>query len=169
MRKWIPLLAYLLCSGAGMAAETTAKVDVIRVKGYGGNGALTLELSPGPAATRAIRVYSEPSHTLLAIVEDKDFAASPQGQKWRKEVSAQQAPRAGSVTDLPEGRPRLVLDSRPTTDDRIATWVFGDWPDGSAEDRLVGDGKVGNGDFEFSIAVPVSADSIFPRASLPVP
>lgn len=157
MRNWISLLVFLLCSGAPIAAETTAKVEVIRVKGYGSNGALTLELLPGPAATRAIRVYSEPSHTLLAIVEDKDFAASSQGQKWRNEVSAKQAPRAGSVTDLPEGRPRLVLESRPASDDRIATWVFGDWPDGTAEDRLVGDGKVGNGDFEFSIAVPTAA------------
>jgi hypothetical protein len=156
MRKWIPVSAFLLMCGAGMAAASEAKVEVVRVKGYGSNGALTLEVSPGPAATRAIRVYSEPSHTLLAIVEDKDFAASPEGQKWRSEVSGE---RVRAVTDLPEGKPRLVLESRPASDDRIATWVFGDWPDGSKEDRLVGEGKVGNGDFEFSVAVPVAADS----------
>jgi hypothetical protein len=157
MRNWVPLLAFLLCSGSGMAAEMKAKVDVVRVKGYGSNGALTLEVSAGPAATRAIRVYSEPSHTLLVFVQDTEFAASSEGQKWRSEVSAEQAPRAGSVTNLPEGRPRFVIEGRPATDDRIATWVFGDWPDGSAEDRLVGDGRVGNGDFEFSIAVPMAA------------
>lgn len=153
MRNWLILLGFLLHSSI-FGTETKTDIDVIRVKGYDTKGSLTLEITPGPAATRAIRIYSEPSHTLLAIVEDSGFSSSDQGNKWRSEVLADQAPRSRSVTSLPEGRPRLIIEARPTTDDRIATWVFGDWPDGSVEDRLVGDGRVGNGDFEFSIAVP---------------
>lgn len=142
------------CRPAGEEERKTS-LEVVRVKGQTANGILTLEISPGPAATRAIRIYSEPSHTLLAIMEDSKFAADEEGRQWRSQAIAEQQARSGVLTDLPAGHARLFLDSRPVTDDRIAVWVYGEWPGAPAEDRLAGDAVVGVGDFEFSIAVPL--------------
>lgn len=138
-------------------AEKSESTEIVKVKGYADGGNFTLEIIPGKAATHAIRIYSEPSHTLLALVEDSKFAESDLGKTWHNQVVAEGQPRSGSLTSLPEGRARLFLEGRATSDDRIATWVYGTWPDGTVEDRLVGDGKVGSGPFEFSIAVEHSA------------
>lgn len=139
------------------SAEKSESTEIVKVKGYADGENFTLEIIPGEAATHAIRIYSEPSHTLLALIEDSKFAESDLGKTWRNQVVAEGQPRAGSLTSLPEGRARLFMEARDASDDRIATWVYGTWPDGTVEDRLVGDGKVGNGPFEFSIAVGQSS------------
>lgn len=156
MRRPLVLFALLFATPlfAGAAPEKSA--EILSVKGYASAGAFTVEIVPGTAATEAIRVYSEPSHTLLAVVEDADFAATAAGQAWHARVFADM-PRSGSKTSLPEGRPRIQLEARPAADDRIVVWVYGSWPDGKVEDRLVGDHQVGKGAFELSMKAPAAA------------
>lgn len=158
MRRPLVLFAFLFATPlfAGAAPEKTA--EILSVKGYASAGAFTLELVPGTSATEAIRIYSEPSHTLLTVVEDADFAATEAGRQWHARVFAEM-PRSGSKTSLPEGRPRIQMEARPAADDRIVAWVYGSWPDGKVEDRMVGDHQVSQGAFELSMKAPAGASA----------
>jgi hypothetical protein len=155
----------LLCLGTNLAAEQPVcrpseskitSVDVVRIQGEEHkDGTMTLTITPGTPATRAVRVYSEPSHTLLAVMEDSKYASTEEGRQWRSQTIAEQQPRSGILTRLPGGPVQLHLDGRPVLDDRVAVWVNGNWPGVSPEERLVADAVVGHGDFGFSIAVPL--------------
>lgn len=161
MRRSVLLCALLLATPlfAGEAA------DIVSIKGYESGGIFTLEIVPGAAATEAIRVYSEPSHTLLTVVEDADFAETEPGKYWHSQVFAEN-PRSASKTRLPEGRPRMQLAPRPATDDRIVAWVYGSWQDGKVEDRKAGEKTVGSGAFEMSLSSPSGALAFSARRAL---
>jgi hypothetical protein len=124
---------------------------VIRVKGeVTEDGQLRLFVEPGPIVTDSVRVHSEPSHTLLAVLVNRNFRQSVEGEAWLAGVKAA-APDAVIVTgDLQGAKPMIQLSGRPQTDNRIAVWVRGLWPDGGDEERIIADGLVGNGDFGFS-------------------
>lgn len=168
MRKRMLWSCTLLFLAANLSAEQpvcrpsgggkTTSVDVVSVKGENHkDGTMTLTITPGSPASRAIRVYSEPSHTLLAVMEDSKYASTEEGRQWRSKTIAEQQPRSGILTRLPGGPVQLHLDGRPVLDDRVAVWVNGVWRGVPFEDMLVADAVVGNADFGYSIAVPLVA------------
>jgi hypothetical protein len=112
---------------------------------------LTLSMEPGAVATHAIRVYSEPSHTLLVVAVDQGFVDGLEA--WQESWVEVDRPLASITTDLPDGRARVHVTGRPTADDRIAVYVYGTWPDGSIGETLVSDAKVGAGSFAFSTSL----------------
>lgn len=140
------------------AASTTAadtqpasKELIIAVKGEAASeGVYTLAIEPGKFATRAIRIYSEPSHALLALLLDKSFRDSQEGEVWRDATLADQEAMATMTGKLPEARPLLHIRPRPKGDTKIAVWINGSWPDGATEDRLAAEALVGGGGFAFS-------------------
>ena len=50
------------------------------------SGQMWYEIDPGPIATHAVRMYSEPSHTRVAMVVDPEYRSSPAGKAWMKSV-----------------------------------------------------------------------------------
>ena len=96
---------------------------VVRVQGeVTPEGNLRLAVEPGPIATQSITVYSEPSHTTLAILTDRDFKHSAEGEAWLAEIKAVTPDAMVVTTDLPSGAPALQIPGRPATDNRIAVW-----------------------------------------------
>jgi hypothetical protein len=117
------------------------------------NKILTLSLEPGEIATHAIRVYSEPSHTLLVAVVDSELGK--ESDSWQSSWFEVDRPLALVTTDLPGGMPRVHVAGRPETDDRIAVYVYGTWPDGTVGETLISDAKVGQRSFAFSTSLVV--------------
>lgn len=155
-------VALLLPASAPARAESgTERVLVFRVAGEilaEGRG-YRIDIEPGLPADRAIRIYSEPSHTLMVAVLDRDFETSEAGRAWVERHLASDRTAAKVVTSLPAARPRVhVPAERPNRDSRIAVWVYGTWPDGSIEDRLVTDGLVGVEKFSLANFVHAEAD-----------
>ncbi len=124
--------------GAGIAPIIDLRGDVVA-----GNQ-LRLYIQPGADATRCIRIVSQPSNTVLAVVLDPEYAEQPEGKRLLDKATG-----AVAVTDLPEGQPALQVPARPAGDDRIAVYVTGD----SGEELLVADALVGGGAFHFSTAL----------------
>jgi hypothetical protein len=131
-------------------------VDAIAIKGTVQENGLQIELQPGPVATKAIRVFSEPSHTLLVTVVDYDYNESAAGKAWLKQNALKGSLR--SVTDLPSGTAKVLVPKRPADDVRIAVWINGSWPEGEEGDRLVSDGMVGGANFGFTTRVEATGD-----------
>jgi len=150
-RSFFGLIVLFLAAGS-IAADTdpAPRELIIAVKGeMDSEGVFTLLIEPGKFATKAIRIYSEPSHSLWVLLWDRDFRSSADGKLWRAK-NADQIPLETAIGKLPETRPFLHVDPRPEEDTRIKVWINGDWPDGTTEDRLVADAWVGSGDFAFS-------------------
>lgn len=112
---------------------------------------LRVNITPGPIASQSIRVYSEPSHTPLVFIIDPEFKSSAIGESWLKSVTSDAPLAATVITDLPAGKPAIQIPGRPSTDDRVAVYVSGEWPDGTEGELLVADGAVGSGGFSFSV------------------
>lgn len=152
----------VLFGGTAVSAQDLGEIEtfkskkgsVIWLKGEAGPaGALTLSIIPGALATQALRIYSEPSHTLLALVLDGDFVKLGDGEKWRVQ-KVDEEPRATAITKLPEAVARLTVEAAPKDDTRIAVHVRADWPNGKVEDRIVADALVGDlSKFEFSVSL----------------
>ena len=137
--------------GTCVSAEAGELSGALAVRAVGAvleNGGYELAVEPGKLATRALRVYSEPSHTLLLVLSDTEFAGTSEGGRWR--AALDEKPMATILTELPSGEVRVQLPRRPTTDDEIAIWIYGIGSDGFEADRLISYGKVGFGGFEFS-------------------
>lgn len=141
----LALVCIVSVPGLAAAGDSNAKVvPVVELRGdVAAGNQLRLYIQPGAEATRCIRIVSEPSHTVLAVVIDPDYAAQPEGKELLDRVTA-----AVAVTDLPEGQPALQVSARPVADDRIAVFVTGE----SGEELLVADVMVGSGDFHVSTA-----------------
>ena len=130
------------------------------------NGNLMLSVVPGPIVTNALRLYSEPSHTLLLAIVDHEYQRTTEGRRWWEETLAPQLKRRADpltpsellsetpvalVTGpLPEANPTVQIKARPPTDDSIAIWVNGSFRPEIDQDLLLGVGKVGSRDFDFS-------------------
>ena len=154
------LSAFVLISVISLPAAAAGKPTVkgIELEGVVSGNNLTLAITPGPIATRGIRIYSEPSHTLLAVVVDSKFSNTTAGEKWKSEYQTSSA-RAFITTDLPDGRPSVTVARRPETDNAIAVHVYGLWPGGFSEDRLLSYGYVGSKDFHFMSSADAAGDS----------
>ncbi len=125
------------------------------------NGQLALSIIPGRFVDRSIKVVSQPSNTVLAVVLDTDFLKSAEGQIEIRTKTDESEPQATAATSLPEGSPRFVIEGRPATDDRVQVWVNSSlWPDGGSGERLIADGLVGTGhDFGFSTSTKIGPKS----------
>lgn len=121
------------------------------------NGQWLLSVEPGPVATRAIRIYSEPSHTRLFYVMDSRLMATLEGAAWLAGIAPDKVLPGmvvlGSTTQLPDGSPSAQLPARPAGDDRISVWVYGDYPSGLVQDNLVAEDVVSSSNFGFSAYV----------------
>jgi len=112
----------------------------------GPSNSITYTVRTGNYPIKAVRVYSEPSHTPLLVLIDPAFKATTEGSQWlapligvtRLETPALQA--AGRIQ---------TANARQKDDNRIAVWIRGTFWTGE-DDRLVADGKVGNGSFSFT-------------------
>jgi hypothetical protein len=160
-RYWaVPLSLLLLCatlpavtSAQTFGGEVDTSYVVYTVAGETApDGKLALSIIPGRYANRSIKVVSQPSDTILAIVVDSEYMRSEEWSHSEHLKVGQKEPQATASTSLPLGSPRFVIEGRPSTDDRIQVWVNSSaWPDGTTGERLLADGRVGPGhDFGFS-------------------
>ncbi len=165
---WMYSLAVMFGAAVGLGAEAPGKLCTpvgststsaksgtphelaVSVKGSTSNGQMKLELAFGHCVTRGVRIYSEPSHTLLALIADRTFRKTTEGEAWLRSHQDATPPGAVIISDLPAAQPNVVIGSkRPPSDDRIAVWINGNFPLIGEVDRLVADGRVGAGDFAF--------------------
>jgi len=117
---------------------------------------LVLSLALGSMVTRTVRVYSEPSHTLLFAGIDENFAATADGENWKTRFMQDESAMAFVTTKLPRSQPTVTIPGRPIEDQRVAVWVDGDLQDEENGDRLVADAllnceSASTGDFGFSV------------------
>jgi hypothetical protein len=154
---WGVVLSSLLLSQLVQAQPTRppaagTKELVVRVQGARApGGPYQLQIEPGFAASKAIRVYSEPSHMLLAVMASTEFLTSAEGRAWlASNVPAAQLATAAS-SKLVQSQITVLASPRPPGDTGVAVWVNGVWPDGTTADQLVADATVGANAFGFSI------------------
>jgi hypothetical protein len=108
------------------------------------NGDMWYEIDPGPLATRAVRMYSEPSHTRIAMVVDPDYKNSPEGQAWMASLADDRLDEVAYATgSLPDAHLRFQVTPPPASDNRIWVWVNGNFF-GLDEDRLVAEQFLGS-------------------------
>lgn len=142
--------AFLLFVAVSSASGNDLTIAAVRGE-ITAEGGLALYVETGPPITNGLRLYSEPSHTLLLVLLDSGYASGPLGKEWLGGLDKERAASEPAVlmTSLPGARPRVDLRGRPSTDRRIAVWANGVWPDGSTQDLLVADAEVGVGGFSF--------------------
>ena len=112
-------------------ADETPAVRV-RLLGEMHSGWLVVRAELGVGVTRALRVYSEPSGTLLAMYVNGDVP-EPVNTAWIKEVTSDNAGRVSLPLMTMPFKPgvRAVIHSRPApvTDTKLKVLIFGSWPD----------------------------------------
>src|SRR5215471_15980067 len=86
-----------------------------------------IEISTGPVATKGVRVYSEPSHTLIAGIVDLEYSVTPEGKTWLSSFASDKKIGSVSYTQLPLGRSGYDVPDFPVTDTFIRTFVNGDF------------------------------------------
>ena len=147
-------------SGKFSSSPALGSTFIISVKGevIGNGRGLRLLIQPGNLASRAVRVYSQPSNTLLALLATNDFLASVEGTRWHHEVVLEgESTATVTGSDLTNAEAQLEVGPRPSGDTGIQVWMYARWPSGAVEDRLIADGVVGSGDFAFSGSFPPEA------------
>ncbi len=122
------------------------------------SGQVLLGLVPGALVTKTVRVYSEPSHTPLIFLTTFAFSESEEGQAWQGGWEEEPLVFA-RVADFAEAGLEEAL-TLPDGDTGIAVWVWGLWPDGKEEDRLVSDAEVDKDGFRFFSAAEDLAGSL---------
>ena len=103
------------------------------VRGEAREGQLSIMTELGEGVTRALRVYSEPSGTLLAVFMNSDVP-EPVNRAWLDSVTAESEVAVSdvavaSVPFSPGVRARVYTNTAPTTDTRIKLLIHGSWPD----------------------------------------
>jgi hypothetical protein len=126
------------------------------------SGQMWYELDPGPIATRAIRMYSEPSHTRLAMVVDPEFKNSAAGKAWMDSLPADRIQEvAFSTGSLPDAHPRFQISAPPGSDWWVSVWVNGNYF-GLDEDRLVAKQAL-MGEMNFGSSVYITPEGVIER------
>jgi hypothetical protein len=138
--------------------KTVEVIGVVSHDGVASHDALQLSVISGSVVTRGLRIYSEPSHTLLLVEVDAEFVKTAAGKAWLEEIQSSKAQAV--VTDsLPGARPRVSMRARPKTDNAVSVYVYGSWPDGVVDERLISYGTVGNADFHFTTSIDAADTS----------
>lgn len=131
---------------SAVAADSTL---LVRVKGSTAADRMRLEVAPGAAIDRAVRIYSEPSHTLVAVVIDPDFRRSTAGTEWLLRATTGSTGHAIATRSLRGSETEFSLPAtvRAAGDEAFAVWAYGE----RFDDRLVVDVKVNPADWGFSV------------------
>jgi hypothetical protein len=120
------------------------------------NGDLRLEVTGGPIATHAYRIYSEPSHALMLVAMTTTFRASAEGKAWEK-ANVDVTPQAFATVDTLAGTTVAVdIPPRRIEDWHVTVTILGTWPDGVFEERLISDAGIADPTFHFSTALDPS-------------
>ncbi|MEM9293072.1 MAG: hypothetical protein AAGD01_15430 [Acidobacteriota bacterium] len=129
------------------AQGSTAEADLIVIGSSSANGDLQLRLEFGEAFQHGAKIYSEPSHTLLALVLGIDYAKTSEGQTLRGDTEVTQR-TAVVTTTMPGGAPSLGGLWPQASDDRIAVWTL------TGENaELIADAKTDLRQFEFEVSL----------------
>jgi hypothetical protein len=95
-----------------------------------------MTIRTGPVVDRSVRVYSEPSHTLMAVLIDSDFKVTDDGRSWLDSLQGRRGAEAMMTVPLSsENAAEFVLarSGRPAEDDSYGVWAYG----GRLPDQLV--------------------------------
>jgi hypothetical protein len=151
-RHWIPTMIVVLLamplwaseegsSGRSVSAEEARLQPLLaRLEGkITDAGFLEIRGDFGTAVTHGVRIYSEPSHTLLILGIDSRYAASSAGRAW---LQSQGRAEAAFDSLLSEARPLMTIRRPPAGDDRLAVWVH----TGGENETLVSDVKLSTWD-----------------------
>lgn len=133
-------------TAAGLDSNGGEQLQLIRVSGFSEPSGIRLTLEVGRQAfemldIESIRVYSEPSHTLMASVARHGAVMKDDGQK------------AASLTlpSLADAAPIVLTTARRSPEDvQVIVYMVGAWPDGTTSERAVAGGKVGFSAFDFT-------------------
>lgn len=140
-------VALLTSSWGGDVPKESALV--VRVTGAVENGRSTLAVEAGSTVTRGCAIYSEPSHELMVIVVETQFAHSDEGTQWvRDTMGGKRAKLAGANLPL-SIHPLSSFPAPPQTDVGISVVASGEFPfhsDGG--EAVVLDAEVNAADFE---------------------
>lgn len=147
MRKALLALALCLVVVPCMAQETPVLGVSVQGDIISGNY-LRLSVQAGPFVSHSLRVYSEPSHTLLLVAQDASYASTAEGQQWLANQKAATTPSAMITTTLPGAQPTVNIPLRPDGDNRISVWADGVWF-GTRRDLQLADAMVGSSGFAF--------------------
>lgn len=123
-----------------------------RVVEHAGKEELQLAVRTGEMAIHGLRIYSEPTHILLAAAIDRNYAKSKKGQGWRSTFDP-----SGTLTvvetNLLSADFLVFTAPAPSSDSRISVYLNATFPGGADEDRLIADGTVNVSNFAFSTSV----------------
>jgi hypothetical protein len=116
--------------------QTSMSLDV---SGYDQQNSTITKVVLGQGVTKAVRIYSEPSHTLLGVIVDSTSMPNPTQTDWWRTTVGALPPRA-QLARLPmvEGRSvGLQTLLRPSSDRDLEIYVWGIWPGGEEKDELL--------------------------------
>jgi hypothetical protein len=110
-----------------------------------GNGATLISVGIGAVLPPGVKVYSEPSHTLLLGVVTSDFLTTAAGRKLQSEIEAASAGVLIRQSNSESGEARVSAPARPEEDDSISILEIA-----GEQEKLLVEAKLGGADFEFS-------------------
>ncbi len=146
------LAAILMAVLQLVTVDAAAQQLLVRVHSDVENGRLRLVTEFGPSVTLGVKIYSEPSHTLLFVAADPAFADTADGAAWLQRARAENA-LAIVKSGLPASRPSVEITSRPAADDVVTVSVARRDPDGTLYDWTVSRARTTAASFAFSTSL----------------
>jgi hypothetical protein len=130
MRRNLVFIVVLCIAGTLSADAPTVSVHIA---GEARNGALRIMADPRAGVPNAIRLYSEPSGTLLAVFLNENVPA-PISTAWLETVITAEDRQRGRIPVAAMGshsgsRGEIETNAAPPTDNRLRMVVFGSWAD----------------------------------------
>lgn len=122
---------------AGLRALRSGETDVSVTGHHTSSNTLLLTLALGPLFTKGVKVYSEPSHTLLIVGMTGELGETAAGH----ELKRQSLSFTGTFPDTVR---QFELPPAPSYDSAILVYLIGE-----KGDYLVGAGSVHSGEFVF--------------------
>ncbi|MEO6952685.1 MAG: hypothetical protein ABI321_12815 [Polyangia bacterium] len=166
MRLLTSIVTLTLAASASAATKTSTATsapstpELLHVSGaLGARGGTIVYVSPGVLITEGVRVYSEPSHTLLSAVIDSTFSATGEGKAWLRRLNVE-TPHAW-LTTVDLGGARMKIGTRaeiPSADRRLVAYATSVWPDGGAREKVVVDATMQLADFNVTTYEPESSN-----------
>jgi hypothetical protein len=122
------------------SSPTPTTPELIRIHGKkdAKSHELLIAVKPGQLITEAVRVYAEPSHTLVSAVMDIRFAKTAEGKEWLRKLKTDTRDPWISQIELGSGLANVVHSTAvPAADDHLKVYAISLWPDGTGEERLL--------------------------------